>query len=464
MHYISTRGHAPKKNFLEVLTSGLAADGGLYVPSEWPIVSRETIQSWKELSYTDLAVEVMLPFTGGMLDKPTLKRLVDKSYAVFRDEDIVPLRPLEDGHYVLELFHGPTLAFKDVALQFLGNLLEYELKQRDEHIVIIGATSGDTGSAAISGVLGCEHIQLFMLYPHLRVSEVQRRQMTTIDAGNIHNLAVGDPGNFDDCQDMVKHMFRHPEFMGETKLVAVNSINWVRILAQIVYYFYAALKLGAPAQKVSFSVPTGNFGDIFAGYVAKKMGLPIDRLVVATNRNDILDRCIRANDYRKEGVQPSFSPSMDIQISSNFERLLFDAYAQDAGKIRQLMDGFKADGKLTIAPEVMAQIQHDFVSLATDDDQTVEVMKQVYDAHGYVVDPHTATGVRAAWEYKQEDVPMVTLATAHAAKFPDVTERALGFRPELPAHLADLFNLPEHFTNVPNRLDAVQEWIKRHTA
>ncbi len=340
MRYISTRGGCPPKTFEEVVLTGLAPDGGLFVPSAIPHFSREEIASWRSLSYQQLAFRVMRPYVGDCIPEDDLQTLIDRAYANFRHAAIAPLVQTGDNEWILELFHGPTLAFKDFALQFLGHLLDYSLQKRDQKVVIMGATSGDTGSAAIEGCRSCSNVEMFILHPHQRVSDVQRRQMTTVLADNIHNIAL--QGNFDDCQNMVKACFSDQSFLPDNRqLVAVNSINWARIMAQIVYYFWAALQLGGPQRAVSFAVPTGNFGDIFAGYLAAKMGLPIEQLVIATNQNDILHRCISANDHRTLPLQQSLAPSMDIMISSNFERLLFHAYRRDGDQIAALMAAAK---------------------------------------------------------------------------------------------------------------------------
>ena len=461
MKYISTRGSAPVLNFEEVATTGLASDGGLYVPETIPTFTLEEISSFKNLSYQDLAEKIMLPYVEGSISAEDLRKLIDKSYSTFRDPQIAPLKDIGNGEHILELFHGPTLAFKDFALQFLGNLLDFILDKQKKDVVIIGATSGDTGSAAIEGCKSCKHIKLFMLHPYGRVSDVQRKQMTTVLSDNIHNLAI--ESHFDDCQDMVKEMFASPDFVDGTPLVAVNSINWARIMAQIVYYFYAALKLGAPEKKLSFSVPTGNFGDIFAGYIAHKMGLPINKLIVATNKNDILDRFFKNNDYSKKGVNPTLSPSMDIQVSSNFERLLFDLHGNDGKKIAEMMDGFKKDEKLSVTPEISKKALEIFDSNSTDDSKIKEIIKNVNEEANYTVDPHTATGVNAARElgYSGDaENPIIILSTAHPAKFPDVVKEVLGESPELPSHLSDLMEREERFTQLPNNIEEVKQYIK----
>jgi len=451
MKYISTRGSAAPLEFEEIVTAGLAEDGGLYVPETIPQFSASDLASFKGLSYTELASKIMLPFIGSAISENDLKELINKSYKDFRADEVAPLQQIDDSSWVLELFHGPTLAFKDFALQFLGNLLEYLLEKQNRSVVVIGATSGDTGSAAIEGCKRCPHINLFMLHPNGRVSDVQRRQMTTVDSPNIHNMAID--GNFDDCQDAVKEMFGNNNFTHGKSLVAVNSINWVRIMAQIVYYFYSALKFDKP---VTFSVPTGNFGDIFAGYIAHKMGLPIKKLIVATNQNDILHRFFTKNDYSKNGVVPTYSPSMDIQVSSNFERLLFDLYNNDGQKISQLMDKFKSEGKLSVTEDVFNKTKDIFSSHSSNDDEIQKTIKGVYKKEGYIIDPHTATGVRAA---QQEDGVVITLATAHPAKFPDVIEKTIGLKPELPEHLYDLIEREEKYTELPNDIGKIKGYI-----
>ena len=461
MKYISTRGKASPLSFEDVVITGLASDGGLYVPETIPVFSWKDMETWKDLPYAELAKRIMLPFVGDCIPEDDLATIIDKSYANFRDKEITPLYPLSEERYVLELFHGPTLAFKDIALQFLGNLLDYLLEKRQENVVIVGATSGDTGSAAIEGCRACNHIELFMLHPLGRVSDVQRRQMTTVLSDNIHNLAIRT--DFDGCQAMVKSMFAEPDFLGSKRLTAVNSINWARIMAQIVYYFYAAFKLDAPETTVSFSVPTGNFGDIFAGYMALRMGLPIDKLIVATNCNDILHRFFSKNDYSKAEVSPSLSPSMDIQVSSNFERLLFDLYDHDGAAIAALMDDFTKNGKLAVSETVLDEAQDIFGSYATDDAITKEIIRQTYDQYNYLIDPHTATAINAAHAYKHH-MPMVILSTAHPSKFPKVTEDSLNVHPALPDHLYDLMEREERYTRLPDDLEQIKAYIKEHVS
>ena len=459
MKYISTRGGGQPKSFEEVILTGLAPDGGLYVPAQLPHFSRQEIASWSSLSYQELALKIISPFVDGAISEHDLEKIIAKSYSTFRHDDIAPLVKTGDNEWILELFHGPTLAFKDFALQFLGNLLDYTLEKRQQKVVIMGATSGDTGSAAIEGCRRCKNIDIFILHPHERVSEVQRRQMTTVRADNIHNIAMH--GNFDDCQNMVKASFSDQSFLPDGRqLVAVNSINWARIMAQIVYYFWASLKLGGPSQVVSFSVPTGNFGDIFAGYLAHKMGLPIEQLVIATNQNDILHRCISDNDHTTRPLEQSLAPSMDIMISSNFERLLFDLYDQDGAVITQLMSDSKA-GSMKLTDSALTRAQQLFSSYRCNDKGMVDLIRETYQDSDYLLDPHTAIGLAAARECRKSlDTPMVTLATAHPAKFPDAV-KAAGYPkdPELPDHLADLFERDEYFTTLGNDPVAIQNFI-----
>ena len=462
MRYISTRGQAPALNFEDVLLAGLATDGGLYVPENLPRFTQEEIASWAGLPYHELAFQVMRPFVAGSIPDADFKRILAETYAVFEHKSVAPLRQLGANEWVLELFHGPTLAFKDFALQLLGRLLDYFLVKRGERVVIMGATSGDTGSAAIEGCRRCENVDIFILHPHQRVSEVQRRQMTTILGENIHNIAI--EGNFDDCQEMVKASFADQGFLKGTRLVAVNSINWARIMAQIVYYFHAALQLGGPARSMAFSVPTGNFGDIFAGYLARNMGLPISQLIVATNRNDILHRFMSGNQYDKDTLHPSLSPSMDIMVSSNFERLLFDLHGRNGSLVAQLMSTFKETGKLSVDNERWTEARRLFDSLAVDDDATCQTITRVYEECGELLDPHTAIGVRAARECRRSmTTPMITLGTAHPVKFPEaVLKAAVDIEPELPAHLTDLFDREERCTVLPNHLRDVQQFVATH--
>ncbi|MDT3718890.1 threonine synthase [Pseudomonas oryzihabitans] len=462
MRYISTRGQAPALNFEEVLLAGLASDGGLYVPENLPRFSLEEIASWASLPYHELAFRVMKPFVAGSIADAEFKAILEETYAGFAHSAIAPLRQLDANEWVLELFHGPTLAFKDFALQLLGRLLDHVLAKRGERVVIMGATSGDTGSAAIEGCKRCENVDIFILHPHQRVSEVQRRQMTTLLGDNIHNIAI--EGNFDDCQEMVKASFADQGFLKGTPLVAVNSINWARIMAQIVYYFHAALQLGAPARSIAFSVPTGNFGDIFAGYLARNMGLPVSQLVVATNRNDILHRFMSGNRYDKQQLEATLSPSMDIMVSSNFERLLFDLHGRDGLALAELMANFRSSGTLSVADDRWTEARKLFDSLAVSDAETCATIAEVYAATGEVLDPHTAIGVLAARECRRSlATPMVVLGTAHPVKFPEAVEQAgIGATLSLPPHLTDLLQREERCTVLPNDLAAVQAFVARH--
>lgn len=461
MKYISTRGKAPALNFEEVLLAGLASDGGLYVPEQYPQFSHAEIASWSGLSYSEVAVKVISPFVAGCIPQLELEAIIHDTYKTFRHPAVTPLVQLDSNEWVLELFHGPTLAFKDVALQLLGRLLDAVLAKRHERVVIMGATSGDTGSAAIEGCRRCKNIDIFILHPHQRVSDVQRRQMTTVLADNIHNIAV--QGNFDDCQQMVKDSFADQSFLNGKPLVAVNSINWARIMAQVVYYFYAAVQLGAPHRAMQFSVPTGNFGDIFAGYVAKRMGLPIQQLIIATNRNDILHRFMSGNKLEKTGLMHTLSPSMDIMISSNFERMLFELHDRDGAAIDKLMADFK-NGAVSIDAARFAKARELFASLAVDDEQTCKTISDVLGESEYLLDPHSAIGVQAARECRQsKDLPVITLATAHPAKFPEAVRKA-GYPqdPPLPLHMKDLFEREERCAVLANDLQAVQQFMASH--
>lgn len=458
MKFISTRGDAPVLSFEEVILAGLAQDGGLYVPETLPSFSQEEIASWAGLNYQELAFEIISPFIDGEIGDADLKTIIGKAYSSFRHDAIAPLVQTGHNEWVLELFQGPTLAFKDFALQFLGHLLDFILAKHNKKVVVMGATSGDTGSAAIEGCRRCENIDIFILHPHQRVSDVQRRQMTTVLADNVFNIAL--EGNFDDCQNMVKASFRDQSFLPDGRqLVAVNSINWARIMAQIVYYFYSALALGAPQRGISYSVPTGNFGDIFAGYLAKKMGLPIEQLIIATNVNDILHRCISHNDHTKQQLAHSLSPSMDIMVSSNFERLLFDLYDRDGSAIKQLMSEFE-QGAMVLNDDALSVARKLFSSARFDDESTLSVIENVYQQCEYLIDPHTAIGVAAArTERWSNSVPMVCLATAHPAKFPDAVLKANIAEPKLPQHMSDLFQKEERYTVLADDIDAVQSFI-----
>ncbi|GAB1263539.1 threonine synthase [Aurantivibrio infirmus] len=462
MKYISTRGQAPALSFEDVLLTGLANDGGLYVPEKLPQFSVEQIEAMAEMSYEELAFTIMSPFVAGEIPDADFKKIIAETYAEFRHDAITPLVQTARNEWVLELFHGPTLAFKDVALQLLGRVLDYVLEKRIQKVAIIGATSGDTGSAAIEGCRHCDNVDIFVLYPHQRVSDVQRRQMTTVIAPNVHTLAI--EGNFDDCQNALKASFADQSFLPEGRqLVAVNSINWVRIMAQIVYYFYAGVALGSPHRKMTFSVPTGNFGDIFAGYLASKMGLPIERLVIATNANDILHRCISANDHSKQQLVHSLSPSMDIMVSSNFERLLFDLYDRDGAEIVKLMEAFKS-GHMSLSNEALNKARELFVSCRLDDKETVAAISEILKGSEYLADPHTAIGIAAARKTCGDiEGPVICLSTAHPAKFPEAIEKT-GYKStaELPMHLADLFSRPEKFDVLPNDLEVIQSFVAKN--
>jgi len=464
MKYISTRGNAPELTFEDVLLTGLASDGGLYVPKEVPQFSLEEIESWRDLSYTELAHKVIYPFVEGSVDSESLQTMINEVYNSFGHKAVAPVQQIDHNEYVLELFHGPTLAFKDFALQMLGRLLDYVLERRHEKVVIMGATSGDTGSAAIEGTKACKNVDIFILHPNGKVSDVQRRQMTTVKGDNIYNIAI--EGNFDQAQDMVKASFGDQAFLrGERKLVAVNSINWARIMSQIVYYFYSALNLGGPVRPMAYSVPTGNFGDIFAGYMAKKMGLPIEQLIIATNSNDVLHRLMSKNQYEVRPLQHTITPSMDIAVSSNFERLLFDLYDRNGSDLAELMAKMNAKEDVVSLDEAkLAKARELFDSLGVDEDTTVKTMQEVYNETGYLLDPHTAIGVKAARECRRNPrIPMITLGTAHPVKFEDAVKRAGYEMPALPHHLTDLMDREERLTVLPAELEKVQAFIAENT-
>jgi threonine synthase len=461
MEYISTRGSAPALDFEGVTLAGLASDGGLYVPREWPRFSEAEIAAFAGLSYAELATRVMLPFVEGSLTEERLRELCGEAYGRFAHAAVTPLRQLDEKQWLLELFHGPTLAFKDVALQLLGRLFEEFLSRRNERLTIVGATSGDTGSAAIDAVAGRENADIFMLHPKGRVSDVQRRQMTTVWAPNVHNIAI--EGSFDDAQAMVKRMFNDPAMTGRFRIGAVNSINWARLMAQVVYYFAAALQLGAPQRKVAFSVPTGNFGDVFAGYVAAQMGLPIERLIVATNVNDILHRALSSGDYSAGEVTPTAAPSMDIQVSSNFERLLFDAGGRDGAALAEQMRGFEATRAMRLTNAQSEAAAKLISSSRADANDMSKAIAWAWQNCGELIDPHTAIGLHAARAYDlPRDVPIVTLATAHPAKFRDAVERATGNRPSLPNRVGDLFDREERYAELPGEYDAVAAYVAEH--
>lgn len=460
MRYISTRGQAPELRFEETMLTGLARDGGLYVPATLPRFSPAEIAAMAGLSYEDVAFRVMRPFIGDSFTDQEFGDIIARAYAGFGHAARAPLKQLQDNHFLLELFHGPTLAFKDFAMQLIGQLFQAALARSGKRVTIVGATSGDTGSAAMEAFRGLENVDVFILYPHGRVSDVQRRQMTTVSEANAHALAI--TGTFDDAQALLKDMFNDFTFRDEVRLAGVNSINFARVLAQVVYYFTAAVSLGAPHRKVSFTVPTGNFGDVFAGYLAKKMGLPIERLVVATNQNDILHRALSSGEYATHGVTPTISPSMDIQVSSNFERALFDAYGRDGAAVAQLMDELKQGG-FHISQGALEALRGDFASGRAAEDQTAAMIARARAEMGELLCPHSAVGVHVAQDFLGA-TPMVTLATAHPAKFPDAVEAATGIRPPLPPRMADLFDRPERMTRVENDLTAIETLIREALA
>ena len=461
MHYVSTRGAAPKADFETVLLQGLAPDGGLYVPESWPQISTEQIAEFAGKPYADVAYEVMAPFVGDALDELTFRRLISAAYDRFDHDCVVPLSQIGPGQWLLELFHGPTFAFKDVALQLLGQLFDHILEKRDQTVTIVGATSGDTGSAAIEAMRGKDRIRTFILHPKGRTSDIQRRQMTTVLDDNVHNIAI--EGTFDDCQALVKDMFNDPGFRSHCNLSGVNSINWARVMAQVVYYFTSAVALGAPFRPIAYSVPTGNFGDIFAGYVAKQMGLSISLLRIATNQNDILARTLETGRYEVQGVEPSLSPSMDIQVSSNFERLLFDAEDRDGDKIVHSMNRLKQSGAFDLSKAAHEKIAQHFDAIRSSEEDTLGTIATIHKETGEVIDPHTAVGVAAAKAESDKiapGTPVITLATAHAAKFGAAVEQATGMAPVLPARLAAVADAEERYDVLPHDLGAVQAYVK----
>ena len=450
MQYVSTRGSAPVLGFADVVLAGLATDGGLYVPQSWPSLPADTTGT-----YAELAAAVFAPYLGGDISNETMLRLTRDAYATFRHPDVVPIVDLQPGHKLMELFHGPTLAFKDVALQLLGRIFDHILTERNEKVTIVGATSGDTGSAAIDGVKDCANVEIVILYPKGRVSDVQRRQMTTIDSPNVRTVAID--GTFDDCQDLVKAMFNDAPFREKHNLSAVNSINWARVMAQVVYYVEATRRLSGP---IDITVPTGNFGNVLSGWIAKQMGAPIRHLIVASNENDILTRFFESQNMNVTGVHPTLSPSMDIQVSSNFERLLFEMNGRDGGMTSAQLQRFRDRGLLNIEQDQYEQwIAPTFRAARANDHDTLSTIRSVYEETGMLIDPHTAVGVKAARDLAEDGVTMLTLATAHPAKFPDAVERATGIRPELPEHLSDLFSKPERTNDLPNDLAAVEAFV-----
>ncbi len=458
MKYVSTRGEAPVLGFDDVLLAGLATDGGLYVPETWPALAATDLKRMKGMRYEEAAFKIMRPFIEGAIPDEDLFHIIENAYAGFDTDTPAPMRDLGDGLWLMELFHGPTLAFKDVAMQFLGGVFDHVLSQRGERVTIIGATSGDTGSAAIDAMRGKHAIDIFMLHPEGRVSDVQRRQMTSVMDGNVHNIAID--GTFDDCQDLVKAMFNDPAFRGRHNLSAVNSINWVRVMAQIVYYITAAAELGAPDNPVAFSVPTGNFGNVFAGYAASRMGLPISQLLVASNRNDILTRFFDTGAMAMGDVYATLSPSMDIQVSSNFERLLFELCHRDGAKVAAVMQEFRDTGRYDVAESALGEARMLFDGACYDDDQTTVEMHRHFDATGEQIDPHTAVALAAAREHRREAaIPMVVLSTAHPAKFGKAVEAATGAVPALPDKVADLMDRDERCTSLANDLDVLEAFI-----
>ena len=461
MKYVSTRGEAPKLGFQDALLAGLARDGGLYIPETWPTLSQDEIRSMAGQPYAETAKKVLAPFVEGEIPTSDFHKMVDEAYASFHHPAVAPLVQIDDNHWVMELFHGPTLAFKDVAMQLLARLMDYVLAERGQKATIVGATSGDTGGAAIEAFRGRENTDIFILFPKGKVSPVQQRQMTTVSDANVHCLAI--EGDFDDCQALVKDMFNHLEFRDRLQLSGVNSINWGRIMAQVVYYFTTATALGAPDREISFTVPTGNFGDIFAGYVAKRMGLPIKELVIATNQNDILARTLATSRYETAGTSPSISPSMDIQVSSNFERLLFDASNRDASVIRNQMASLKQSGSFDVSAETMKNISSEFFAGACNEEETSKTISESLQECSYLVDPHTAVGLHVAEKYLSAETPMVTLATAHPAKFPDAVKAACGVYPDLPARMGDMMEREEHMSVLPNDIAKLEAFIEEHS-
>lgn len=457
--FISTRGDPAKKTFTDVLLSGMAPDGGLYVPTQWPKID---VNALSGLSYTDIVYQVIKPFVGDEIPADDLQEMIVETYEKnFSHPAVAPLVQLDPSTWVMELFHGPTLAFKDYPLQLLGRLFDYVLEKRGERVTIVGATSGDTGSAAIEATKDCKNIDIFILHPEGRTSEVQRRQMTSVDSPNVHNIAL--QGTFDDCQNALKAMFADQKFRDEMNLSAVNSINWARIMAQVAYYFAAGFALDAGRRKISFAVPTGNFGNVYAAYCAKQMGLPIERLIIGSNRNDILTRFFETGSMTAAKVEPSLSPSMDIQVSSNFERFLFDLVDRNVDDVRAKMNSFKQSGEFSVSEEQLKKARSIFSASRCSDAQTSVTMAECFNESGYMIDPHTAVGLHAGRSEKDRNsaVPLVVLACAHPAKFPDAVEQATGIRPPLPAHLADLYDRKEIVTVLPNDLAQLQGFIRK---
>lgn len=462
MRYVSTRGRAPVLDFSEVLLAGLARDGGLYVPERWPVFTRDEWAGFSGLDYPVLAARVMAPFVGGALSGSALEALARESYAGFSHRAVTPLVQLEANDWLMELFHGPTLAFKDLAMQVLARLMDHALAKTSGGLTIVGATSGDTGSAAIEAFRGSERIDIFILHPKGRVSEMQRRQMTTVEAPNVHNIAL--EGSFDDAQAILKALFNDQAFRARTNLAGVNSINWARVMAQVPYYAWAALALGAPERAVAFSVPTGNFGDIYAGYVAKQMGLPVERLVIATNINDILARCLATGAYRRAAVQATQSPSMDIQVASNFERLLFEAYGREGKVVQALMAALEREESFAIGENALAYIRGIFRAVRIDEAETTRTIAAIHSDCGFLIDPHSAVGIAAGMKARpRREVPLVCLATAHPGKFPEAVGNAIGAEVPLPPRLAELRDKPERMSVLPNDFAKVRAFIEERS-
>ena len=460
MKYVSTRGQAPILNFDEVLLAGLARDGGLYVPAQWPHFSADQMRAMRGLSYAQVAALVMEPFVEGCLTKQELTDICIATYGAFSHPAVAPLKQFGPDNWVMELFHGPTLAFKDYALQLVGRLFDHVLTKRGEHVTIVGATSGDTGSAAIEACRDRQAIKIVILHPKGRVSPVQRKQMTSVLSANVRNLAVD--GTFDDCQDIVKALFNDHDFRDKFNLSAVNSINWARIMAQIAYYFWAAISLGAPDRPIAFSVPTGNFGNVFAGYAAQRMGLPVARFVVGSNSNDILTRFFATGAMTAQGVAPTLSPSMDIQVSSNFERLLWEFLGRDGNATAQLMNAFSQNGAYSVPEATWAGIKALFQGFRFDDAATSQLMRDTYQQTGEILDPHSVIGYGASLAATlPAGVPVVSLATAHPAKFPDAVTQATGIHPALPPHLADLLDRPERLDEIAADATQIKDYVSR---
>ena len=460
MRYISTRGQSPVLDFEQAMLTGLARDGGLYVPEDVPVLSAADLEALRGASYEDTAFAVMRPFIGDCFTDAEFRAIIARAYAGFGHGARCPLVQSGPNDWILELHHGPTLAFKDVALQLIGQMFDTVLARRGARVTIVGATSGDTGSAAMEAFRGADNVDVFFLHPAGRISEVQRRQMTTPVEANVHAIAL--EGTFDDCQARVKDMFNDFAFRDEVGLAAANSINWARVLAQVVYYVTAAVALGAPARAVSFSVPTGNFGDIFAGHIARRMGVPIEKLIIATNDNDILHRTLETGIYEKQGVVPTLSPSMDVEVSSNFERLLFELYDNDGGAVSQVMEELSSTGRFALSQGALTRLRDGYASSRAGRARTIAVMREMASVNGMIADPHTAAGLAAAADCRGDAAdPMVTLGTAHAAKFPDAVEEATGHRPALPPRMADLYDRPERLVTLPNDLAALEAHIKK---